>query len=97
MLLTYAYYLQDDLPDTQQIFKYRTVPLVQLFPYALSSPEEKFKIAESYGKIYEFVQEHSDMFKNFDDDPQYSDAHDDEEYFSTSSAEELVIDIVHQV
>lgn len=37
------------------------------------------------------------MFKNFDDDPQYSDAHDDEEYFSTSSAEELVIDIVHQV
>lgn len=94
----------DDLPNTQQVFKYRTVPLDQLFPYALASAEEKFQIAESYGKIYEFVQEHCEMFENFDEDEpldesgnEFETQDNEDEYFSTSSAEELFIATIHEV
>lgn len=34
----------------------------ELFPYDLASPEDKFKIAESYGKVGDFVEDHEHFF-----------------------------------
>lgn len=78
------------------MFQYRTVLLAHLFPYALASPDEKFKIAEAYGKLNEFLEEHSPVFTNNEfnyDDLTAEVDQDDEEYFSTSSAEEIVATI----
>ncbi|CAL8095598.1 unnamed protein product [Orchesella dallaii] len=49
-------------PIVEHKFQYRTVPLDELFPYDLASPEDKFKIAESYGTVAEFVESHEHFF-----------------------------------
>ncbi len=43
-------------------FQYRTVQLDELFPYDLASPEDKFRIAESYGKVGDFVENREHLF-----------------------------------
>ncbi|ODM96771.1 Tocopherol cyclase, chloroplastic [Orchesella cincta] len=52
----------DEHPTVKHKFQYRTVPLDELFPYDLASPEDKFKIAETYGKVAEFVESHEHFF-----------------------------------